>query len=230
MVGLTANQMRAMAHAAELADVPFAKLTTVMTSLQGRLQMAQEKGKGTVFDAIQSLGIDIDKLTKLRPDQQIGTIGDALKKLTDPNDRLAKLQEILGGRANSLMGLFLEGSQGIADAAKDLKDFGAEIDDDTVRQAKAYADAIGQMKLGMEGLRNALAKDLGEDLAKIAKAMSDMVRDAPEIKAIGESLGVLGKGLLAAIKSALTVVQSVRAVVTGIQDAIGLVYAVGRIT
>ncbi len=179
VLGLTTEQLVGYQHAAAHAGVTNEALGTAFSKMLKNVGDARDGLTGAVskFDA---LGLSVDDLSRMSPDQQFKAIADAMGGLTNQADKAKVAQDLFGRSGLDLLRVLALGTDGI-DAAK---------------------KAAEQMGLTFNRVDGAKVETLNDDLHDLGQLVTGVSRRltielAPYIDAASKkllSLGITGQG------------------------------------
>jgi TP901 family phage tail tape measure protein len=219
--GLSGGALSELGYAAEQSG------TNVDTLAKGVLRMernisAANEGTGTFGKTLQDLGLNIDAIAKMTPEEQFTAIADAISRIPDPADKAAKAQRAFGGASKDLLPLLEDGAEGMAKLRQEAIDLGIAMSNDQVTAAGELDDAWSRLKQTVFGLSKEIGGTLADDLTyylgvatNIVAKTTKWIQDNPELvrtiakvtTAIGAaSLATLGLGLAIGIVSAHPIV------------------------
>jgi hypothetical protein len=140
--GIGAEAFSELAFAAKQSDIEIDALGTAFKKMQTTLS---EAGSGTkaAQETFRALGLELEQLRALKPDQQFEVLADRINALKDPADRTRAAVELFGRAGADLLPLFEDGAAGIRRAREEAQRLGATL---TGEQAAALAEADEQIK------------------------------------------------------------------------------------
>lgn len=171
------TELQVLQYAAQEAGVPSQTLERALRNVQLRTQDALN-GNKRYAEALQRLGLNVQKFAKLSTDKKFEAIGIAQSKAKDSAQAYRDVAIILGERAGPqlqevLQKLANEGFKSVEDEAKKA---GQVMEDQTIEKLDKASDEISKFKKMLTILS-------GEILAKFV----------PGIKILGQSLGIVGE-------------------------------------
>ena len=113
---------------------------------------AAEKGTGPVKEGLEKLGIEIETIQGLKPDEQFRLIAEAISEVKSPTDQAALAQKLFGGAGKELLPTLKAGSEALDTLTAEARDNGAIMSTDTVKGAEAVNDAMNSAKEALRGL------------------------------------------------------------------------------
>lgn len=188
--GIGAEKISELAYAAKQTDIPLEGLTTALKKMQIALSEAGSGAKAP-NETLQALGLTIEDLQKLQPDQQFELLADRISKLVDPADRARAAVDLFGKAGADLLPLFEEGAEGIRKAREEAHLFNATLTDE---QAKAFGqldDSIKRMGQAWDGLSRNLTASVAPAFTAVFDAMTNVLSKEPKVLSFAEAWGAV---------------------------------------
>jgi hypothetical protein len=193
--------------------------------MQKTLTEASQGSKGA-NEALARLGLTVQDLAKLSPDEQFKLLADRISQIQDPALRAAMAIELFGKAGTKLLPLMADGAAGINEMQEQARKLGLTVSTETARDAAELNDALGTLwkvlKQGVFTIGGALAptiKDLTERITRI------VVSATAWVKANKETV-VWALKVAAAVAVAGIAIVGLGYIISGIGAAIGVVAAV----
>ena len=143
--GLTTQAFQRLGFIAEQTGTPMTNLIKATQNVGRNMRDAAlaGEGKGSFNIALKQIGLTIEDLVGLDFPTQLGIMADALNKLTDPAQRVALSQKLIGEEAGPKMAALLAGgSAAIQKLTKDFEDLGGAT---SAANIKAGVDLVGAL-------------------------------------------------------------------------------------
>jgi len=244
--GVAAEEFQKLKFGAEQSGVSMEALEGALFRLNRGIGEAAATGKGPFLDALNAMGISIQSLQGLTPDQQFMRIGDALSKVTDPAQKTALAMDMFGRSGAQLIPYLNEGAAGMEALGMKAQELGLVLDGDAVAQAEAFGDQWEAMKMQFQAIvieiGSALIPALAEMMPAIQATIASVIQwiqANPELVTsittvvgiIGAVMMVLGPllvmlpGIIAAFAAVGPVVAAVGAVLAALMGPVGIVIA-----
>ena len=177
---ISTQELLAWQFAAERAGVQGDQMADIFKDLGDKIGDAILNKSGEAVDALNSLGLSAEKLSKVSPDQQMLAIGEALGKISTNAGKVTIL-ESLGNDLSKLLPLFDNNNEKLKQFIQLAKDYGVAPDpqsiDDLVKVNNLFLDMEAQVKgLKMEiasGLAKVDLSPLQGSLDKVHKVLTD---------------------------------------------------------
>lgn len=202
--GVGVEALSALEHAASLSAVEMPSLEKGLVSMNRAIGEALD-GTQAQAEAFEGLGINIQALAKLKPEQQFGVIADQLNKVQNEAIKARLGSDIFGGGFRKLGPLLAIGSAGMAEAADEAERLGVLL-------SQADAEGAARANDAMQRLKNTISG--------VARTMS--IELAPGIAEFLENFGKKIPAILASVKAAFLGVGSV---IGGVAAALGAAFS-----
>lgn len=169
-----ANAISELAFAARQANVDLPELVSSLDKMEKSISSAAT-GTGKSNAAFEALGISLDQIRKLSPDQQFAEIANQINKLKDPTDKARAAIELFGRAGADMLPLFAEGAEGIAKAREQAVQFGQSFDSDQLKKLSDASDSVRNLKESFSALATAATATIAGPLAKFFDSITNIV-------------------------------------------------------
>lgn len=228
-----ATAISELAFAARQANVDLPELVSSLDKMEKAISSASS-GTSKSSAAFEALGISLEQIRKLTPDQQFAEIANQINKLKDPTDKARAAIELFGRAGADMLPLFAQGAEGIAKAREQAVAFGQSFDAEQLKKLSDASDAVRNLKESFSALATAATATIAGPLAKFFDSITNIVTGnkagllAVQIEKLQERLdyaqagpgnGPLIKELQGEILKAEIALQAVKAA-KSIQDSI----------
>jgi len=147
--------------AAELAGGTLDQVSNAIFKLEANIGSDSAKTAG----GLAQIGLSLEDIKSLSPDQQFLAIADAIKRTEDPATRAAAAVAIFGKQGRDLLPLMLEPLDDLIQKSRDL---GLTWTDEEATAAKEFETATRALKLELTATGTSIGRDL-------TPAMTDLV-------------------------------------------------------
>jgi hypothetical protein len=173
-VGILTQDFQAMSLVANEAGVSTENLTNMIGLMQRNVV---ELGRGTASQtrAFQQLGVSLQDLQGLSPDQQFDRIATALAGVQDPAQRTALAMEVFGRSGRAAINMLDGYTDALEDARRFQEGFGLAVGQQSAQAVERANDALGRLGMGFRGLGNILAVELAPRLERFANSMIETI-------------------------------------------------------
>lgn len=171
---MSTQDLLAWQFAAEKAGVAGENMADIFKDLSDKIGDAVLNQSGEAVDALNSLGLSAEKLSKVSPDKQMLAIGEALGKIGTNAGKITIL-ESLGNDLSKLLPLFDNNNAKLTQFLQLAKDYGVAPDpqsiDDLIKVNNLFQDIEAQVK----GLKIEIAAVLAHvDLSPLNNSLSNI--------------------------------------------------------
>ncbi|PZL93188.1 phage tail tape measure protein [Pantoea graminicola] len=171
---ISTQELLAWQFAAEKAGISGDNMADIFKDLSDKIGDAVLNKSGEAVDALNSLGLSADKLSKVSPDKQLLAIGESLGKISTNAGKVTIL-ESLGNDLSKLLPLFDNNNAKLTQFIQLAKDYGVAPDpqsiDDLIKVNTLFQDMEAQVK----GLKMEIAAGLAHvDLSPLNNSLSDI--------------------------------------------------------
>jgi len=178
--GIAASELSTLSYAAKLSD-------TTMEAFQGSIfkmnmflgNVAEQSPAAT--KALDNLGISVQDLAGLSPDQQFKVFADAISKIEDPTLKLNAAISVFGKSAGELLPLLSQGASGIENMQAEAERLGFKLSDDTAAAAAEAADAIDVLWLAATTAAVRFGSALAPAVTAVAKIIGELAATSPKL-------------------------------------------------
>jgi len=236
--GVSVEALSELAFAAEQSG---ADLETLEKGVRTMQRAVNDLGRGlsTQVDAFGDLGLAIEDLQGLSPEEQFKLIADRLSQVADATTRAALAQQIFGRAGTRLLPLMEQGAAGMEALQLEARRLGLTISTETARDAARLTDAFNIVRRVLKVTAITVGSALAPALERTAKfitriavvtnawikqnkqAVVTAAKIALGVLAVGAAL--IAVGLLLALAGAAF--GGLAAIVTGVGAVIGSVVA-----
>lgn len=171
-LGISTEKIVGLQHAADLSGVSVDELTGGLEKMLRALAGTSEEGNKTA-DAFTSLGLSMESLKAMAPDEAFAKIADGLAAMKSPSDRAAAAVAIFGKAGQSLLPLMLSGADGIREAQKQAELLGLTFSRFDAAKVEIANDSITVMDRVLTGVGRTLAIQVSPYVAAIAQQFTE---------------------------------------------------------
>ncbi len=187
--GLSAEALSELSFAAEQSGTDLASLENGLRRMQRTIGDALQ-GLSTAEDALAMLGLSVQQLLGLAPEEQFKLIADRIARIEDPTLKAAAAMEVFGRSGTMLLPLMERGAAGIEALRKQARELGLTISTEDANAAAELTDALNILwrviKAGAFAIGASLAGSLKrfvDRAAETIKHVADWVRETRQLVA-----------------------------------------------
>jgi hypothetical protein len=178
--GATAESLQELGYAAKLSGSSFETLETALTKL-GRTMGDAVGGSAEAQKAFRDLGIPFDDLRTKTPNEIFLDVAESLKNMEDPAQRNSAGFALLGKQFKELLPTMSEGREGLMRMAKEARELGLVIDNETVKSAARFNDQLDILKLVGRSLMVDVGIPLIQALAPVVEVFKAWIKQHREV-------------------------------------------------
>lgn len=177
--GMTVEFLSELRVSAQLADVSMGALKNSIAGLYEKLSQAG-RTDGRAKSAFEAIGLDIEKLRTLKPDELFRTVTEQLSKYKDDANRAAIQTAILGQTGKELSPLINEMGKTTALA----RELGLTLDKDTAEAANRFKDNLTASKLATEAMGQRIAAALLPTMEKLSGYLVETAKNTERLDTV----------------------------------------------
>ena len=228
--GVSVETLSELAYAADLSGASLDTLEGSLRKMQKAIVAAAE-GSESATDALSKLGLTVDDLRGLSPDQQFKLIADRLSQIKSPALRAALAMELFGKSGTQLLPLMADGAKGIEALQQQARDLGLTMSTEDAKAAEALNDTFDTLwkvlKQGVFIIGSALAptlKSVCEWIINTVVTTTAWIKQNKDlvVTIFKVAAGIVAGGLaLMALGYAITTIGTVMGALAGIIAGVG---------
>lgn len=158
--GISAQGLSELKYAAEQSGASLEDVNTGVAQMNRNVNNLR-RGIPQAERAFSELGLSVQDLADLSPDQQFTLIADRLSKVDDAGQRAALAMEIFGRGGKTLMPLLAQGAEGMNAMRAQARALGVTLSDEDAQAADKLDDALS----GLWAQLKALVMNIGAAVA-----------------------------------------------------------------
>jgi len=197
--GFSSETLSELRHAAELSGTSITGLEKATKRMATAIGDAQDGLTETLRD-FDKLGISVEDLKGLSPEEAFLKLGQAIADVEDPLVRANVAQGIFGRAGMDLIPMFDEGSEALEEMRKEAHSLGIVFDQEAAKKAEQLTDAMHRMKESTSGVKMAIAEHLIpilmpliDKITSIIKQITAWAKENPTLfRTIVTVVGVIG--------------------------------------
>ena len=225
-LGVSTEFLSQYRHVAELSGTSMEKVGDGIRKMSKSINDGNN-GLSTAVRAFDSLGISIEDLNKLSPEQQFELIADKISKVESQSVKAGAAMDIFGRSGSELLTVLNLGSEGIAQMRKEADDFGLTISQNAADSAATFNDELTRLSSQFKGMAEEIGRDLIPQFTDLITEFrkSDFVKNfAENVKEVIKTVGSLADEVAFLVKSlaGLFILRKVSSIFGGLLATIGL--------
>ena len=143
--GISVLALSSMQATSDQMGISLESITGATKKMQANLSaMGDDAEKATA--ALEPLGLTLDDLKGLKPEEQFFELGNKIAAIKDPTERTAQAMKLFGKSGTELLPFFNNGTASLKDMEAEAKKLGLSFDELAVEKA-AKADVVTVTRL-----------------------------------------------------------------------------------
>lgn len=202
-IGVTTEALSELQYMAELNGID-----NLETALQRMTRSVAEAAMGTgeAVDVLDELGLSVQALQGLSPDQQLALIADAMQDVSEQSDRVRIAFRLFGAQGVSMVNMLRLGSEGMGELAQEARNLGYSLD----RQAAAAIEDANDNLARLSAIATGLQRELAVGLAGAINTVADNAELLADIFGVALAMG-LARATTAAGQYAISQIRQIAA-------------------
>lgn len=186
--GLSTDELQKFQAAAKSVGIEGDKVADILKDVSDKIGDAFINGGGAALEVIERLNLDLDKLVKLRPDEQIRLIGSSLGDL--PRAGQVQVMEALASDASLLLPLLENNNAELNRLGNLAQQRGAIFTQAELKTLAAVDTAFRGLGTSVEGVIKRITVSLAPAFTNLAQVVEEKIATTPELfTAIAEEIG-----------------------------------------
>jgi hypothetical protein len=233
--GISVEALSELGYAASLCGLTLEDMEVAIKRMQKTI-VGAAAGSETAAEALGQLGLTVEDLRGLSPDQQFKLIAERLSQIQRPAVRAALAMQIFGRQGTALLPMLLKGAAGIEAMQEEARKLGLTATRDGVAAGVALEESLTTLWKVLKKLGTTLGSAIAPLLTKWINSLIDIVvqgmkwikqnkdlvvsvfKIALVITAGGMALLILGKAIMAVG----AVLGTLAAIIAGVGTVLGV--------
>lgn len=199
-IGASSATLSEYAYAASMSGASFNDVEGAFKKFSKVVANATQ-GATEANAALAMVGLTVEELKGLTPDEQFEKLAGAVANIADPTLKAAAAMKIFGANGTNLLPLFAEGADGIQALRDEARKFGITIDDATAKAGAEYGDAIARAKEATRGFALTLGANFAPAITVSFNALASIIAKINEFvrnnRALVESVAFVAASITA---------------------------------
>lgn len=225
--GFAVETLSELRHVAEITGTELGSIEKA-TKRMSRAIIDAERGLETYARVFRDLGLEIEDLRRMNPEEQFWAISNAIADLEDQTLKAALAQEVFGRAGTDLLPMLEEGAEGIAALRQEAHDLGVVFDEESAKEAEEFKDALARLQTSMQGvgkeLIQAFLPTLTDFATKAVEAIKKVKEWVSENEGLVRSLLIIA-GVLAIGGAVLLGLSMIARAITAISAALVIMHS-----
>ncbi|WP_286694078.1 hypothetical protein [Spongiibacter sp. UBA1325] len=177
--GISAEKLQEWQYAAERAGIDSEKTADLMKDVADKIGDAFLNGGGEAIEVIEGLNLDIEKLVRLKPDEQILAIAERLNGL--PKAGQIQILESLANDASLLLPLLENNAEKLRELSEEAQQRNAIFTEDELKALADVDSGFRKILASVKGFGNELAIRLAPAFSSLAETIDQALTDKPKL-------------------------------------------------
>ena len=215
-LGITTEKLAGLEHAATLTGVSASTMDTALQRMVRRLSEA-EGGTGVAVKAIAELGLSMDTLSKMTPDEQFSTIADAMNGMKRQSDKVRLAFALFDTEGVNLVNTLALGSDGLREAQAEAERLGIALSRSDAAKIEEANDAMNKFGVAIKGVAAVIAVELAPHITGLVDFVASFASAA---STLFRNWGDFAEGIMLSIPiAAIGAMESLAGIVGGFVSA-----------
>ncbi len=194
-LGIASSQLSSIEYAARNSGVELTTFTAAMLKMSSTLGRAID-GEGTARKHFAELGLTMEELVKMTPDEQFRAIATQISKLPSPAARAAAALEIFGKRGEEMAKLLGMGGEGISKLQSEADKLGITLSGIEVNEIMNARKELNNVFDVVKAFWNHLTAELSPAIEDVSKRILQWVDEIGGVGKISEFVfGLMKDGI-----------------------------------
>jgi hypothetical protein len=239
--GIAVESLQELGYVAKLSDTSLEEMQSSVKKLQTGITEASE-GNAKYASTFEKIGLDINDLKKLNPEEQFMKTAAAIAEIENPTERAARAVALFGKSGVSLLPMLSQGAEGVDKLRQEAHKFNHTISSKTADMAAEFQDSLTSIYSAIKGIGAAIMEvflpmmlKVADCVKSVAAAVKLFIEENPKlVKAVGYPILAIGAlsaafgGLIGSIGSLVRLIPVLSAGWAAIASPIGVtVIAIG---
>jgi len=178
-LNMQVQDLQGLAFAAQKAGLESEQFITIFTKLQKKIGEAALGGE--TAKTLEDLGLSIDKLMAMNPQERLAAIADAISKIKDPALQAAFAAKLFEEEGLKLLPMLQGGSAAIEEQQKRLIELQGTLNNLDTQAIQDSNDAWTELGTALDGLFNQLAVLLAPVFQFIGELLTDIIAAVTQV-------------------------------------------------
>lgn len=168
----TADVMRFNA-VGQMAGISNQSMSMSLVRLE-KAMAAAASGSKKASGAFEQMGVDVKSVKN--PTEAVLQIADKFKTMPDGPQKIALAMQTMGRAGSQLIPVLNGGSEALREQFKMAEEYGVVMDENFIQKGLAIDDAMDQMNMGMDGIRNTLYDSLAPAMLSTVEGINGLIK------------------------------------------------------
>lgn len=182
-LGLTAEAVQELSHAAKLSGSNVGTMKTGLQALARGLNDATTKGTGPAAEAFEQLGLSLDDPAVKSNDLNavMDLVADRFEEMPNGAKKTALAMKLFSRSGAELIPMLNEGSRGIGEMRKEARDLGLVMSNEMAAESERFNDDLERTQGMLFGVAATLATDLMPTVRRWMRELRSWIGENKEL-------------------------------------------------
>jgi hypothetical protein len=172
--GIAVESLQELKYAAQTSGTSIDSVVMGTRNLSRTITEAAD-GNKTYCDSFKKIGIKINDIKKLTPEEQFNKIAGAIANIGDPAQKTARAVEFFGRSGTDLLPMLKDGSAGLESMRQEFQKCGATIDTNTAQAAEEFNNTLSRLWTSFKAIITIVSARMLPILQWFASLVSDII-------------------------------------------------------
>lgn len=189
-LGSSTEFLSQMRLGTDLTGVSFKTFTTGIQRMTRRLAEAAATGKGEAVPALEALGVSIESIKDLAPEDQFKLLADAMEGIESQGEKVRIAMKLFDTEGVALIQTMQGGSKAINEYQKEADRLGLTISQNAANAAADFNDELTRLNAKVKGLKESIGQSLIPVMTEILKQINseEITKGAGKVDALQSSM------------------------------------------
>jgi len=173
--GIGAEELSKLDYAAALSGTSLEGLETAVRRMHRTIYDA-EKTMGTARYSLDQIGVSVEDLKKLSPEDRFFAIAEGLANVRDKGRQAALAQEIFGRSGTEMLPMLENGAAGLREMMNEAETFGYVLTEKAGKGAVKLKDDIERLSRSFQALRLQIGEEAMPYMERFAGKALDIIK------------------------------------------------------
>jgi hypothetical protein len=169
--GVSVESLSELGYAAEQSGADLQTLEAAVRRMQKQVSEAAQ-GSESAIEGFDKLGISVERLASMSPEQQFKLIADRLSQIQDPTLKAAMALELFGKSGTKLLPLIAGGVRGIEELQQQARELGLTMSTEDAQAAEVFGDRMDALWKVLKQASFTVGAALAPTLIEAVQAMT----------------------------------------------------------
>ena len=188
-LGIAVETMQGFSLAGNLAGNNAQEISMAFGRMSGVLDDAIQKG-GESKLAFDRLGLSLNDLARMSPDEQFFAVGEAINKVGNRTERTALAMDIFGKSGAKFLSFFHNGREAVSAATEQLDKWGVLLTKGDTMNVEAMNDSWTTLTTLVFGIAEKFVSVIAPSASALLGFVTDLLQPTQGINQIWEAIGM----------------------------------------